>query len=160
LKKQSTRIFRAIVTATVGAVLLWQVATRSLVAYLANSAPETALGLRSTDSKALLVLAEGALARMQRAEQLAGNLPAQVQDRVEGLKQPQDRLQQWAELAFKPIDPAPREGESLPRPLEPPPFDTTMGQKIRTWVESRQLSQNFSVPHRVVASARALPSTG
>ena len=135
MNKQGTRIFRAILTAIVGTVLLWQVVTRSLVAYLANTAPEAALGFNSTDSKALLVLADRALAHMQRIEQAPGNLPSQVQERAEGLKQPQDRLQQWAERAFKPVERAPPQGESPSRPSEPAGFDATLAQQARTWTE-------------------------
>jgi hypothetical protein len=50
--------FRSIVFLAIGVFLVWQVVTRSLVAYLAEVAPETALHLQPTDPTALVHLAE------------------------------------------------------------------------------------------------------
>src|SRR5215510_10056262 len=91
--------------------------------------------LNSTDSKALLAVAERTLVHMQRIEQPPGNLPSQVRERAEALKQPQDRLQQLAELAFKPIERPGAQGESPSRPSEPSRFDATLAQQVRTWTE-------------------------
>jgi hypothetical protein len=53
--------FRTFVLAGLAAVLVWQVISRSLVAYLADAAPQAALSLRSTDPTALLNLADKTL---------------------------------------------------------------------------------------------------
>jgi hypothetical protein len=50
--------FRSIVFLAIAVFLVWQVVTRSLVAYLAEVAPETAHHLRATDPTALVHLAE------------------------------------------------------------------------------------------------------
>jgi len=52
------RCFRAVILTLIAIFLVWEVITRSFVAYLADVAPETALQLRPTDSAALLSLAE------------------------------------------------------------------------------------------------------
>jgi hypothetical protein len=49
---------RAAVLAVLGVVLIWQVLSSSLVAYLAEEAPETALTLRSDDPTALINISE------------------------------------------------------------------------------------------------------
>jgi hypothetical protein len=48
LSKQGTSWLRGVVLIADAAILIWQVTTRSLVAYLASAAPETTLPLRST----------------------------------------------------------------------------------------------------------------
>ena len=131
---KSTPPFRTIFTAIVAAVLVWQVITRGLVAYLANAAPETALNLRSTDSKALLALAEQRLAHIQRRETPSPDSSSQMRDRAEAVKEPQDRLQRWAERAFKTGESENREIENVPRQTEP--FDAQMSEQIRTMAES------------------------
>jgi len=57
------RCFRAVILTLIAIFLVWEVITRSFVAYLANVAPETALQLRPTDSAALSSLAEIRLTR-------------------------------------------------------------------------------------------------
>jgi hypothetical protein len=52
------RCFRAVMLTLIAMFLVWEVITRSFVAYLADVAPETALQLRPTDSAALSGLAE------------------------------------------------------------------------------------------------------
>lgn len=56
------RWFRAVILTLIAIFLVWEVVTRSFVAYLADVAPETALWLRPTDSRALSRLAEIRLA--------------------------------------------------------------------------------------------------
>ena len=130
MDKKTSLIFRITLTAAVAGVLLWQVTTRSLVAYFANSAPEAALSLRSTDAKALLVLAERTLAQIQRPEHPTSNSPSQSAATV---KEPEERLQGWAELASKAN--SPQRGESLPGAAGAPPLDSRMNQQIRRWAE-------------------------
>jgi len=108
LGKPSTSTFRAIAFAAVAVLLVWHVATRSLVAYLAKAAPDTALGLRSTDPTALLNLAERSLAPKETAagpasqpDQAAANRATASEQTDE---QASDRLRLWSELAFKATD--------------------------------------------------------
>src|SRR5262245_20678224 len=72
---------------------------------------------------------------MQRSEQRPGNTPSQIEGRAEASKQSQERLQQLAELAFKPIERAVPQGENSSRPSGSSRFDATMGQQMRTWTE-------------------------
>src|SRR5262245_5899687 len=72
---------------------------------------------------------------MQRSEQRPGNVPSQIEGRAEATKQPQERLQQWAELAFKPVERAAPQGENPSRASGSPRFDATMSQQIRTWTD-------------------------
>ena len=108
MTQKSTLLLRATLTAIVAAVLVWQVTTRSLVAYLASSEPETALSLRSTDPTALLILADRRLAHIQQLEQQSTPPPSQTEDKAQGVKEPQPNLGQLAELGLKPPEtPAP-----------------------------------------------------
>jgi hypothetical protein len=61
--KSANRIlrFRPLFLGVLAAFLVWEVITRSLVAYLADTHPKAAIRLRSTDSVALLNLAQGKL---------------------------------------------------------------------------------------------------
>lgn len=56
--KVAARPYRFILLAALAVFLVWQVLTRSFVAYLADSAPEQALTLRGTNATALLNVAE------------------------------------------------------------------------------------------------------
>src|SRR5260370_26361848 len=62
------RRFRAVILTLIAIFLVWEVITRSFVAYLADVAPETALQLRPTDSVALSNLAEIRLALDQSSK--------------------------------------------------------------------------------------------
>ena len=62
------RRFRAVILTLIAIFLVWEVITRSFVAYLADVAPETALRLRPTDSAALSNLAEIRLALDQSSK--------------------------------------------------------------------------------------------
>ena len=63
MNRQSRRYkqLRIVTLAVAGALLVWLVTTRTYVAYLADAAPESALGLRSSDPEALLTRADGML---------------------------------------------------------------------------------------------------
>ena len=50
--------YRVIILLTIAALLVWEVFTRSIVAYLADAAPQVAIRLRSTNPTALLNLAD------------------------------------------------------------------------------------------------------
>ena len=49
---------RLVMLIALGVFLVWEVVTRGIAAYLADSSPETTLYLRATESTALLNLAE------------------------------------------------------------------------------------------------------
>lgn len=133
--------WRAVVLAAVGAVLAWQVATHSLVAYFAGRSPETALRLSPTDPRALLILADRRLAQSQAPEpaQQSGQ-PAATQpaSKTQATEDPRDRLKAWAELPFKtldkPIDAAdrPTAATAPSRPTGPSP---ETAEEVRRWVE-------------------------
>jgi hypothetical protein len=133
LNQKSTLLFRATLTAIIAAVLVWQVTTRSLVAYLASSDPETALFLRSTDPTALLSVADRTLARMQQREQLPTRSPPETQDRAQAAQEPQNGLRQWAQL--KAADRAPSETENLAHPADPSQLDAQVRDQVRSSVE-------------------------
>jgi len=92
--------FRSIVFAFLAIFLVWEVTTRSLVAYLAETAPDTAIRLGSTHSTPLLNLADGKLNR----QQLPKNGEPTNTDSI-GLRQDADpqadiEIQSWAEVAL------------------------------------------------------------
>jgi hypothetical protein len=62
------RCLRAVMLTLIAVFLVWEVITRSFVAYLADVAPEAALRLRSTDSAALSSLAETRLTLERSSE--------------------------------------------------------------------------------------------
>ena len=53
--------FRPLFLGALAVFLVWEVTTRSLIAYLADTHPKAAIRLRSTDSAALLNLAQDKL---------------------------------------------------------------------------------------------------
>ena len=76
--REPRRYLRAIVLSVLAAFLVWQVITRTFVAYLANVAPETALTLAPTNPDALLNLADKRLAEgleTARQSKTAGTSP-------------------------------------------------------------------------------------
>jgi hypothetical protein len=100
-RKQRAMV-RAIVVGTVGVLCAWVVAGHSYVAYLAETAPETALNL-NTDPKALLNLAEQKLQRLAEAKKQSasvetGSAAQGEPTRPGGLG---SGLRLWAELASR-----------------------------------------------------------
>jgi hypothetical protein len=90
--------FRAMVMASIAIFLVWEVSTRSVVAYLADVAPEAALTLRSTDPTALLKLADRSIRHKQTASTTEpSNEPARdtEADRLAG-----EQTRTWVELAL------------------------------------------------------------
>jgi hypothetical protein len=77
---------RAIIFTTLGIVLTWQVLSHSLVAYLAEVSPQTAVSLRSNDPKALVNIADRKLNLERPAndrEAPTGTLPTgDARDRI------------------------------------------------------------------------------
>src|SRR5262245_53655268 len=82
---------------------------------------------------------------MQRSEQPPADPASQMQERAEGLKPPRARLQQWAELPFKPVERAPPKGETPSPPSASPQFDAAMAEQIRTWTETALTNDPLSV---------------
>lgn len=68
-------VFRAIVLAGLAGFLVWEVATRSIAAYLAETSPQSALLLRSTQPTALLNLADESLSANEAARAIGPTLP-------------------------------------------------------------------------------------
>ena len=130
-------------TAVIAAVLVWQVTTRSLVAYLARSDPEAALSLRSTDPAALLVLADRRLAYIQQLEQLSTPPPSQTSDKEQAAKEPQTSLGQLADLALKAGAREPSETENLRHPADPSQSHAQMSDQVLTVI--RQLQGNLDL---------------
>src|SRR5262245_8452377 len=100
-------LWRAAGLAALGVVLAWLVISRSLVAYLADNAPEAALWLKPDDAQALLVVAERRLASAKALDKVRGETPAgkpsvasQPQSRSEELATAQDQARVWAEAAL------------------------------------------------------------
>lgn len=117
----SRQFVRAIVYAAAGALLVWQVTSQSLAAFLARSAPESALKLHPNNPQALLRLAESRLDTLQvdrpsKASPKSASQPA-PQERGEGTS---ERLRSWSEMA-KVVDPSQRKrsGEETSGPDEP-----------------------------------------
>jgi hypothetical protein len=93
-----SRVIRAIVLAALGAVLFWQIGTRSLAAYLAYESPQAALRLQANEPNALVTLADGALNPRDAGSD--GN--TQVAAAREVLKEnATERMDGWAEVALK-----------------------------------------------------------
>jgi hypothetical protein len=59
--------FRAMILLPIAILLVWEVGTRSVVAYLADVAPEATLSLRPGDHTALLRLADRSIRQTQTA---------------------------------------------------------------------------------------------
>ena len=137
---------RAILLVALGAVLVWQVATRSLVAYLAAAAPETALMLDASAPTALLSLADGGLAGLD-LDRKAGSEPAAAPDpesapqsKAEASREASERLRIWAELA-KGVDKGARaeQASSFAKPPAAPGTSARAGgrtrDQVRDWAE-------------------------
>ena len=111
--RQSNRYrrLRIVILAATGALLVWLVTSRTYVAYLGDAAPETALGLRSSDPEALLKRADSMLnprpspskeagpADTTGADQANSNPAKPVQSaRIDGKKH--DEIRKLAETAL------------------------------------------------------------
>jgi hypothetical protein len=134
---------RAIVLVLLGAVLLWQVVTRSVVAYLAAAAPETALMLEPSDPAALLSLADGGLADLDLGRK-EGGAPAAAaipdrQGKPQTSQEANERLRSWAGLA-KSVEKG-RRSEEAGGSARPPTPDKGAGSggrsrdQVRAWTE-------------------------
>lgn len=85
-------------------VLVWQVISRSLTAYLAAVAPEAALGLQSSNPPALLKLADQRLKRdfVGKENRPAGRTGPPERSRVESpAAEASGQIRAWAELALR-----------------------------------------------------------
>src|SRR5262245_28296406 len=114
------KYLRALLLSVLGALLAWQVISRSFVAYLARNEPEAALKLRPADPQALLRLAETHLDVLQAVDtpKPPPAPPAESKSREEG-EGASERLRIWSEVA-KAIDDARRAsvGENSTVPTE------------------------------------------
>jgi hypothetical protein len=139
-----SRPFRAIGLGAAAVVLAWLVISKSLVAYLAASAPEAALRLHAGDAEALLSLAQRHLGtvRIGAAGKPAAALPAppSPREKIDAPGQPGEPLRLWSELA-KDVTQA-REGQDR---KEPPPSPETpssspaaqaLREEVRIWAET------------------------
>lgn len=91
---------RIVVLAAFGAVLVWQIVTRSLAAYLAVEAPSTALTLRPNEPTALVALADAMLnPRTEGAQK--GAAQDVLDDKAQRAAGEADRIGGWAEIALK-----------------------------------------------------------
>jgi hypothetical protein len=57
-RKITSRRLRSVAFAVLGIALVWEIFSRSLVAYLAEVAPEAALAVRASDPTALVNISE------------------------------------------------------------------------------------------------------
>lgn len=133
-------MLRAIVLTGVAAILTWQVTTRSLVSYLAGTAPETALSLRSTDPRALLNLASAKLIDSQRGQQAAQSQKQAAEpagDAPANGEKASDPLRLWAELAAKTAREVPDKAQerASKAPSGASTLDSDTRELIRTWTE-------------------------
>jgi hypothetical protein len=98
-----SRILRALVLGVLGTLLVWQVISRSLVAYLAHDAPDVTLTLSPSDPQALLRMAEENLDVLQQSEASAPSSAPVTEPPAERDETTSARLHIWSELA-KTID--------------------------------------------------------
>src|SRR6266404_2298847 len=73
-QKYRSRGLKPILFAGFAAVLVWEVISRTFVAFLANVAPQQALHIRSQQSTALLGLAQKKLDALDNSNQVSGNV--------------------------------------------------------------------------------------
>lgn len=147
---------RALIIVAIAAVLIWQVTTRTLVSYLAKSAPETALSLRPLEPTALLNLADATLASAQSSDQEAQ--PKQQAAKPESIapagEKTGDPLRLWAELASKTVLDTPKPGRDrgAKAPSQPSPVSQETRDQVRAWIELALIEDPLN--------ARALSSLG
>jgi hypothetical protein len=143
------RRLRAVVLGLLSLVLVWQVIARTLVAYLAEAAPQTALRLSPNDAQALSNLADRVFTprwsqkqkekEKQRAKANAdesGDAPADTgaPDETNG------RLGAWASVALK-VDEAntPENGADLGSLS-----DEEIIERVRSWAEAAVVNDPFN----------------
>jgi hypothetical protein len=145
--RRTTLILRAVILVALGAILAWQVVARSLVAYLATAAPETALTLQAGNPVALLSLADGALPgldleRRKDGEPAAATDPARAaENKSQASEETSGRLRVWAELA-KSVDKGRRDKQVSELAKSPSAPGTGFGAEqardraqVRGWAE-------------------------
>ena len=130
---------RAIVLVILGGLLIWQVAARSVVAYLATAAPETALMLEADDAGALLTLADNSIPSLglDRKEDGATASPSNPERAApaETSQETNQRLRGWAGLG-KSAEKGRRteEGASFPKPASGSAAnDGRKREQVRDW---------------------------
>src|SRR5258706_9723351 len=129
--------------AALSVVLLWLVISRSLVAYLAEAAPETALRLGAIDLQALLILADRILTPRWAERQRDKAQPSVNEGPLATLpaQQTNDRFRAWAGLARKPADEpnlsqtSEQMGASTPPESSRTLTDLEINDKAREWAE-------------------------
>lgn len=95
-----SRWLQAVLLTGFGALLVWQIVTRSLVAYLATEAPAVALTLRPDEPTALVSLADAMLNPQDDAANKQAPPKRTDQARQRGAGE-SDRIGGWAEMALK-----------------------------------------------------------
>jgi hypothetical protein len=97
------RPLRAILLIGLGAILVWQIVTRSLAAHLALEAPGAALSLHPSEAMALVNLADAKLNPRNRTPEsgAAASFTQQVLDAKAQPSERGDRFAGWAEIALK-----------------------------------------------------------
>jgi hypothetical protein len=144
LNEQSSRPrFRTLVLAGVGLVLVWQVISRSLVAYLAAATPQAALFFGSTNPTALLNLADQSLS-LDEASQETQPADTPTPNEASG------RIAAFATSASKvatnhanhaPVDAAYETSQSPALPAE-------TAEQIRAWAEVALLNDPLNARAR------------
>ena len=73
-QKYRSRGLKPVLFAGFAAVLVWEIISRTFVAFLANVAPQQALHIRSQQSTALLGLAQKKVDALDNSNQVSGNV--------------------------------------------------------------------------------------
>jgi hypothetical protein len=134
----SRRYVRVLAISALGAILVWQIITRSLVAYLASASPETALALAPSDPETLLNLVDRELTRrLEAARRTQSSPPSAEHTPVVGTApDTTDRIAKWAEMGARATGAERLEGGS-----EAPASDAAASgfhpsdQQMRAWAE-------------------------
>jgi hypothetical protein len=113
------RRLRAVLLAGLGVLLLWQIGTRSLAAYLGSEAPDAALVLRPNEPTALLDLADAEL--NPRTDPVRDDAERSARGGVGG----------WSELALKAAAAKLPHKSSAPAASEPSPLSDDDKARIR-----------------------------
>ena len=110
-------LLRTTLIAGLGLLIAWQVATRSVAAYLARESPQAALKLNAGEPTALVNLSEARLNRRTAEPSDSGGIAVQPSDKG---GPPGDRLRDWSEIALKAIvqklDQGKDSASGVPRP--------------------------------------------
>lgn len=143
----SGRYARAIVVSVLGVILVWQVVTRSFVAYWASAAPQIALALAPANPEALLNLTDSHLVRRLEAARRAGAARASpgLVTSADSSQDPTDRTRAWAEVGARS-----RAAEQA-GPATPPaggnsggPMGLAADDQLRAWAELALLNDPLS----------------